>query len=125
MALSSSDSGDLLVVLRHPPHGSSWLREGLDVALVAAAFGQAVSLLFQDEGVLALLKGQQAGPLGQKGTAATLDMLTMYDIESLYVDAAALARFGLQADDLQLPATQADADAIKSLLKQHQQVLTF
>src|SRR5690554_8205650 len=90
MSLPSSVSGDLLVILRHPPHGSSWLREGLDVALVAAAFGQAVSLLFQGEGVLALLKGQQAGPLGQKGTAATLDMLAMYEIQSLYVDGAAL-----------------------------------
>lgn len=125
MSLPSSGSGDLLVILRHPPHGSSWLREGLDVALVAAAFGQAVSLLFQDEGVLALLKEQQAGPLGQKGTAATLDMLAMYDIESLYIDAEALNRFGLHADALQLPATQVDADAIKSLLNQHQQVLTF
>lgn len=125
MSLPSSGSGDLLVILRHPPHGSSWLREGLDVALVAAAFGQAVSLLFQDEGVLALLKGQQAGPLGQKGTAATLDMLAMYDIESLYIDAEALNRFGLHADALQLSAIRVDAEAIKSLLNQHQQVLTF
>jgi len=125
MSLPSSGSGDLLVILRHPPHGSSWLREGLDVALVAAAFGQAVSLLFQDEGVLALLKEQQAGPLGQKGTAATLDMLAMYDIESLYIDAKALTRFGLHADALRLPATRVDGEAIKSLLNQHQQVLTF
>lgn len=125
MSLPSSGSGDLLVILRHPPHGSSWLREGLDVALVAAAFGQAVSLLFQGEGVLALLKGQQTGPLGQKGPAATLDMLAMYEIESLYVDAEALTRFGFHADALQLPATKVDAGAIKSLLNQHQQVLTF
>lgn len=125
MPLSPSDSGDLLVILRHPPHGSCWLREGLDVALVAAAFGQAVSLLFQGEGVLALLKGQQAGPLGQKGTAATLDMLAMYDIEALYVDVESLTRFGFHSDLLQLPATTVDAGGIKSLLNHHQQVLTF
>lgn len=125
MSLPSSDSSELLVILRHPPHGSCWLREGLDVALVAAAFGQTVSLLFQGEGVLALLKGQQAGPLGQKGTAATLDMLAMYDIEALYVDAEALTRFGFHTDALQLSATTVDAGAIKSLLHQHQHVLTF
>lgn len=125
MSLSSNTRGDLLVILRHSPHGSSWLREGLDVALVAAAFGQTVSLLFQGDGVLALAKGQQSGPLGQKGTAATLDMLAMYDIESLYIDAEALTRFGLHADALQLPATWVDADAVKSLLNRHQQVLTF
>ena len=125
MSLPSSGSGDLLVILRHPPHGSSWLREGLDVSLVSAVFAQAASLLFQGEVVLALLKGQQAGPLVQKGPAATLDMLAMYDIESLYIDAEALNRFGLHADALQLSAIRVDAEAIKSLLNQHQQVLTF
>src|SRR5690554_1089031 len=81
--------GDLLVILRHAPHGTSWLREGLDAALVAAAFGRRVTLLFMGEGVTALLPGQAAGPLGQKGTAPTLEMLEMYDIETLLVEAEA------------------------------------
>jgi tRNA 2-thiouridine synthesizing protein C len=118
-------TGDLLIILRHAPHGSSWLREGLDVALVAAAFGQSVTLLFQGDGVLALTKGQRAGPLGQKGTAATLDMLAMYDIESLFFDEAALARFGLTQQDLQLPAAGAGTDAIPDLLAGHRLVLIF
>ena len=46
----------LLVIIRHAPHNSSWLREGLDAALVAAAFGQPVHLLFLGQGILALLK---------------------------------------------------------------------
>ena len=54
----------VLVVLRHAPHDSSWLREGLDVALVAAALGQDVTLLFLGDGVEALRGGQQVGPLG-------------------------------------------------------------
>ncbi|MBA2777436.1 sulfurtransferase complex subunit TusC [Billgrantia kenyensis] len=125
MAISSPSTGDLLVILRHPPHGSSWLREGLDAALVAAAFGQSVSLLFQGDGVLALAKGQQTGPLGQKGTAATLDMLSMYDIDSLHVEETALERFGLEAKQLQLPARIADGDSISHLLAGHRLVLTF
>ena len=118
-------SGDLLVILRHAPHGSSWLREGLDTALVAAAFGQTVSLLFQSDGVLALTKGQGAGPLGQKGTAATLDMLAMYDIESLYLEPEALERFGLGEQDLLLPAVALDAASLPRLIAGHRLVLTF
>lgn len=125
MKANPKGDGDLLVILRHAPHGSSWLREGLDAALVAAAFGQAVTLLFQGNGALALVKGQQAGPLGQKGSAATLDMLTMYDIDSLYVDAEALAQFGLPREALQLPATPADASTIQALINCHRLVLTF
>lgn len=125
MAVRSSLSGDLLVILRHGPLGSSWLREGLDAALVAAAFGQSVTLLFQGDGVLALAKGQGTGPLGQKGTSATLDMLAMYDIESLYFERDALERFGLERKDLQLAAAEADASLIPALLAGHRLVLAF
>ncbi|MGQ4879828.1 sulfurtransferase complex subunit TusC [Billgrantia sp. LNSP4103-1] len=125
MSSLSSLTGDLLVVLRHAPHGGSWLREGLDAALVGAAFGQSVSLLFQGDGVLALAKGQGPGPLGQKGTAATLDMLTMYDIESLFFDEDALSRFGLSQRDLQLPAAGADPGVITELFAGHRLVLIF
>jgi tRNA 2-thiouridine synthesizing protein C len=118
-------NGDVLVILRHPPHGSSWLREGLDAALVAAAFGQTVSLLFQGDGVLGLLQGQGPGPLGQKGTSATLDMLAMYDIESLFVDARSLARLGLSTESLQLPVSPLEQPSIAELIAGHRLVLTF
>lgn len=117
--------GDLLVILRHAPHGTSWLREGLDAALVAAAFGRRVTLLFMGEGVTALLPGQAAGPLGQKGTAPTLEMLEMYDIETLLVEAEALGRFGLDADSLMLPTTAVSQGDIAALAASHPLVLTF
>lgn len=122
---SSSPYGDLLVILRHPPHGSSWLREGLDAALVAAAFGQSVSLLFQGDGVLALVSGQTSGPLGQKGTASTLEMLGMYDIETLYADATALDERGLSREDLMLPTRPADGALTAALIADHRLVLVF
>lgn len=125
MQTATAPAGDVLVILRHPPHGSSWLREGLDAALVAAAFGQAVSLLFQGDGVLALLQGQGSGPLGQKGTSATLDMLAMYDIESLFLDAASLTRLGISIDSLQLPASPLEPPSIAALIGGHRLVLTF
>lgn len=116
---------DLLVILRHAPHGSSWLKEGLDAALVAAAFGQSVSLLFMGEGVTALLPGQGPGPLEQKGTAATLEMLEMYDIETLLVEAQALSAHGLSAEELMLDVTPVSAEALAEALAAHRLVLTF
>ena len=119
------ETGELLVILRHGPHGTSWLREGLDAARVAAAFGRRVSLLFMGEGVTALLTGQQASPLGQKGTAPTLEMLAMYDIETLWVEAAALSSLGLTEDDLMLPTRPLAAKAIEWAVAAHPLVLTF
>ncbi|WP_353978840.1 sulfurtransferase complex subunit TusC [Salinicola endophyticus] len=116
---------DLLVILRHPPHGSSWLREGVDVALVAAAFGQSVGLLFQGDGVFALVEGQCAGPLGQKGTHAQLAMLEMYDIERLWVSANALRARGLMPADLMLPVQLLEAEALERLIHAQPRTLLF
>ncbi|MDN3555056.1 sulfurtransferase complex subunit TusC [Halomonas maura] len=125
MSDSDLETGELLVILRHGPHGTSWLREGLDAALVAAAFGRRVSLLFMGEGVSALVSGQQAGPLGQKGTAPTLEMLAMYDIETLWVEAEALASLGLAEGDLMLPSRPLVAESIERAVAAHPLVLTF
>lgn len=126
---ATADAGiepqDLLVVLRHAPHGSQWLREGLDVAFVAAAFGQSVGLLFQGDGVYALLDDQQAGALGQKGTHPQLAMLEMYDIDTLWVSATALSERGLTVDDLMLPVKPLNADAIAALLQAQPHALVF
>lgn len=118
-------SAELLVILRHAPHGSSWLKEGLDVALVAAAFDRRVTLLFMGEGVTALLEGQQAGPLGQKGTAATLEMLEMYDIDSLVVEKRSLDALGLSGDQLMLPTREVTQEGIAALVASHALVLNF
>lgn len=123
--MTANASSDLLVILRHGPHGSSLLRDGLDAALVAAAFGQRVSLLFMGEGVMALVDDQQNDPLGPKGTAATLSMLTMYDIETILVEEAALEDVGLTPSDLMLPVSLLSGNALSSLPTSHRLVLTF
>lgn len=123
--MRETPTADLLVILRHGPHGTSWLREGLDAALVAAAFGRDVSLLFMGEGVTALLPGQGPGALGQKGSSATLEMLEMYDIRTLLVEEQALVDFGLQVDDMRLTVTSLSATGVADALKDHRLILTF
>ncbi|QEA40019.1 sulfurtransferase complex subunit TusC [Pistricoccus aurantiacus] len=118
-------TGDVLVVLRHAPQGTSWLREGLDSALVAAAFGQRVSLLFLGDGVLALLPNQTNGPLNQKGTQGLVEMLPLYDIDNVLVDKEALARRGLDEQTLLLPVRGIDSPAIATIFHRHRLVLNF
>lgn len=124
-SMATTQRGEVLVILRHAPHGSSWLREGLDAALVAAAFGRRVSLLFCGAGVTALLAGQRAGPLGQKGTQPTLEMLAMYDIETLLVEETALAEYGFTQSDLLLPVTLLSPSQVAMTLAEHSLVLNF
>ncbi|GAB2799226.1 hypothetical protein GCM10027040_27880 [Halomonas shantousis] len=115
----------VLVMLRHAPHGSSWLREGLDVALVAAALGQGVKLLLTGDGVTALLQGQGGGPLGQKGTHPQIDMLEMYDIDDILVDRDALTSRGLDENDLRLPVRLLSAHEVAATLADHTLIFSF
>ncbi len=85
----------VLVVMRHSPYGSSLAKAAVDVALAAAAFEQAVDLLFIGEGVLQLLPGQESHKLGKKNIGRQLASLPLYDIELVYVDAEAALRYQL------------------------------
>ncbi|WP_404377788.1 sulfurtransferase complex subunit TusC [Vreelandella aquamarina] len=114
-----------LVIIRHAPFSNNALREGLDVALVAAAFGQPVSLLFLGQGVLALLKEQAAGAPGQKATLPTIDMLEMYDIDQLLVPESALEAFNLDVAQLVDGVTIVPEAQLPSLLGRYHQVLNF
>lgn len=114
-----------LVVIRHAPHNANKLREGLDTALVAAAFGQPVSLLFLGQGVFALLSDQTAGAPGQKATLPTIAMLEMYDIDQLLVPEQTLLDFNLSADKLVEGVTLVSAEALPGLLQRYVHVLNF
>lgn len=115
----------LLVIIRHAPHGSNWLREGLDAALVAAAFGQPVHLLFMGQGIMALLKEQGSGAPGQKATLPTIDMLEMYDIDKLWVAEGALQGTHLSTDSLVEGVTPIADQEIPRLLQQHSKIFNF
>lgn len=118
-------SDALLVIIRHAPHSSNWLREGLDAALVAAAFGQPVQLLFMGQGIMALLKEQGSGAPGQKATLPTIDMLEMYDIEQLWVPEGELKSMQLSTDSLVEGVTLIADQEIPKLMQQHATILNF
>lgn len=105
-----------LFVLRHPPHGSMNAQESLDMILAAAAFDQSVSLLFLDDGVFQLKRGQYPEAIGFKQIAPIFDALELYDVEEIWVERESLQQRGLARDGLILPVRLVSRDEVADLL---------
>ena len=114
----------LLVLVRQPPYGSSLARAAVDAALAATAFDQPVSLLFLDQGVLQLLPEQDTEALGIKNLGKLLGSLPLYDIDKVYVDGAALQRFGLKSDQLAIPTVLLDDAGLRALINANDHLLS-
>jgi tRNA 2-thiouridine synthesizing protein C len=85
--------------------------ESLEVVLITATFDQDVSLVFIDDGVYELVKGQQTKGIGIKNFSPSYRALDGYDVEKLYVDQASLEQRGLTEKDLLVPVEVLDAPA--------------
>lgn len=114
-----------LLICRHAPYGNSLAREALDVALTAATFDQPVTMLFLGDGVLQLLRDQQPAAIAQKALDKQLAALPLYDVETIYVDAAALSTRGLEIADLALPVQVLTPQQITRQIETHDIVLGF
>ena len=85
---------------RKAPYGTIYAWESLEVVLIGAAFDQEVSLLFVDDGVYQLVKGQDTAGIGMKNFSPTYRTLGDYEVKSIYVDKESLESRGLTQDDL-------------------------
>lgn len=104
-----SDTKKFLYVNRKAPYGTVYALESLEVVLIGAAFEQDVSLLFVDDGVYQLTKGQDTGDAEMKNFSATYSALGDYDVNKIYVSKESLEERGLTLDDL-LHLTWEDED---------------
>jgi tRNA 2-thiouridine synthesizing protein C len=68
--------------------------------LIGAAFEQDVSVVFVDDGVYQLTKGQNTESVGMKNFSPTYNALGDYDVNKIYVDKESLDERGLSLDDL-------------------------
>lgn len=89
-----------LYLNRKAPYGTIYAWESLEVVLIGAAFDQEVRLLFVDDGVYQLTKGQDTSGIGMKNFSATYRTLGDYEVKSIYVDRESLESRGLTQDDL-------------------------
>ncbi len=96
-----------LYVNRKAPYGTVYALESLEVVLIGAAFEQNVELLFMDDGVFQLAKGQNTKGIEMKNFSPTWSALGDYDVTKFYVSKESLEERGLTIDDL-MPITYED-----------------
>lgn len=110
---------------RKAPYGTVYALESLEVVLISAAFDQDVSLVFVDDGVYQLKKGQGTKAVGMKNFSPTYRALEGYDIEKLYVEKESLEARGLTEDDLLVDVEVLTAEEMATLLDEQDVVLSF
>ncbi len=114
-----------MYVNRRAPYGSVYALESLEVVLIGAAFDQDVSVVFADDGVFQLKKGQDTEELGMKNFSPTYRALEMSDVEKLYVEKESLEARGLTEEDLVVPVEVMSNSEIGKLMEQQDVVLSF
>lgn len=114
-----------LIIARSSPYGSQQARAALDIALAAAAFEQAVSIVFMDAGVLQLLKNQQADAAGMKNIGKVITALELYEVNSIMVHQEAVDKYDLDPSQFVLAVDVVTSEDIKTLIAGADQVMVL
>jgi tRNA 2-thiouridine synthesizing protein C len=114
-----------MFVNRTAPYGSVYALESLEVVLISAAFDQDVSLVFLEDGVFQLRKGQQTKGIETKNFSLAYRALADYDVEKLYVEQESLATRGLTTADLIVDVTVLTSRELGALMDEQDIVLSF
>jgi tRNA 2-thiouridine synthesizing protein C len=118
-------SKKFMLVNRSAPHGTIYALESLEVVLIAATFDQDVSLVFMDDGIYPLVKGQKTTGIEMKNFSPTFRALEDYDVNKLYVERDSLTARGLSTDDLVVPVEVLDSAQLGRLMEEQDVVLSF
>lgn len=114
-----------MIVNRKAPYGTVYALESLEVVLIGAAFDQQMSLVFLDDGVYQLKKGQQTAGIGQKNFSPTYRALKDYDVDQLYVERESLEARGLTVEELVVPVRVLGSAELGVLMDEQDVVLSF
>jgi len=114
-----------MFVNRKAPYGTVYALEALEVVLISAAFDQDVSMVFIDDGVYELVKGQQTKGIDMKKFSPAYRALEGYDIEKLYVDKESLKARGLTTERLLVPVEVLNPAQLAELMDQQDVVISF
>ena len=128
---------NIAIIISHSPHGNAKGREALDIALALSDINH-VTLIFMDDGALHLLPNQQPDKILMRDYIATLKMVTLYDIDDLYLNDKAFNRFhpffsehNLNSDNSKtitintMTINVVDDDQLNALLMQQDSILHF
>ena len=125
-----------MLIVRKAPHGSIYVHEAIEVMFIMATFDMDLSIVFLDDGVFAIKKGQDTTELGIKGFSASLGTLAYWDVTNVYVDEQSLKERNLTEDDLVTVGEDDDTeetlypkilstDELKKMMHEQDSVLSF
>ncbi|MEO5333077.1 MAG: DsrE family protein [Magnetococcus sp. YQC-5] len=126
----------IMFTVRKPPHGSIYVYEGLEVKLIMAAYDADISVVYMDDGVFALKKGQNTKELGIKGFEATYGALVDYEITKVFIDRESMESRGMTEEDLliigededteePITPTVVSSDEIAAMMAEQHNILAF
>lgn len=113
-----------MYINRKAPYGTIYALETLEKILVAAAFEQDVSVVFMDDGVYQIKKGQNTDGIGMKNFSPTFRALDGYDVEKLYVEKESLEARGISEDDLLVDVEVIPTEQLKDLMEAQDVILS-
>ena len=113
-----------LYLNRKAPYGTIYALESLEKVLIAAAFEQDVSMVFADDGVFQIVKGQSTDGIGMKNFSPTFRALEGYEVEKLYVEKESMEARGLSEDDLIVDVEVLSSAEIQDLIDDQDVVMS-
>ena len=116
-----------MFVNRRAPYGSIYAQEVLEMVLISAAFEQHAAIVFIDDGVFQIKKGQDTKALGMKNFSPTYGVVEMekqdaeedHDMDMVWriiVEKESLEARGLDADDLIVGVEVLGTDELSALM---------
>ncbi len=126
----------VMITVRKAPHGSIYVHEAIEVMFIVASYGMNLSVVFMDDGVMALKQGQDTKELGIKGFMASIGALVDFEVENVYVDKQSMLDRNLSEDDLvvigededteePIKPSVIDADDIKRMMAEQDSLISF
>ncbi len=118
-------SNSITVIIESPPFSTIAGKEGVDLALVCAAFEQKVNLIYCGLGVLHLVREQDSDAFEDKLHDKQLGALAFYDIEQIYYATDDLTKISLPEASLIAGCQALTNSEIKTLVDNSTYTVTF
>lgn len=112
-------------VFSSAPHGTASGREGLDAVLATSNYSEDLVLYFVGDGVMQLIAYQQPADILCRDYISTFKMLSLCDVEEIYVCNDSLKARGLSDLPLVVDAEKVSPQTIAASLSQCARVLHF
>jgi tRNA 2-thiouridine synthesizing protein C len=113
------------VLMRKAPYGSVYTAEGFRSVMGIGIFDMDVALVFVDDGVYALVKGQNPEKLDMQPLGDGFPMLPEFGVDEFYVHRSSLEARGLSTDDLVVDVELLDDAGLAQLLAECGTVMPF